>query len=213
MHNPNNKSNVACFASDKFINSLSELKNEFDFNLIFIKNPEKELHNYDFNVLLIDSDILEGEYIVKFINDLKSVSKLLISNSEKTINISFDKKIKRPISIIDLNKRLLKLLTSKEFSKNSSIKIKEYKLNKNEKKLFMGKKFIVVTEKEIQLLELLISQKEPISKKDMLNKVWNYSSEADTHTVETHIYRLRKKIVDKFGDDNVILNKKNGYLI
>ena len=162
---------------------------------------------------MIDSDILKDEYIVKFINDLKSVSKLLISNSGKTKNISFDQKIKRPISITDLNKRLVKLLTSNEFSQNSSIKIKEYKLNKNEKKLFMGKKFIVVTEKEIQLLELLINQKEPISKKDILNKVWNYSSEADTHTVETHIYRLRKKIVDKFGDDNVILNQKNGYLI
>ena len=205
--------NIACFASDKLINSLSELKHEFDFNLLFVKNPEKELQNIDSNVLLVDSEILNDKYIVRFINNLETYSKLLISNSEKFPFISFDEKLKRPISVVDLNKRLVKILTSKQFNKNSSIKIKEYKLNKNEKKLLKGNKFIILTEKEIQLLELFISENDPISKKEILNKVWNYSSEADTHTVETHIYRLRKKILDKFNDDHLILNKKNGYLI
>ena len=35
----------------------------------------------------------------------------------------------------------------------------------------------------------------------------------DTHTVETHIYRLRKKIKDTFNDDNFIISKKDGYII
>ena len=70
-----------------------------------------------------------------------------------------------------------------------------------------------MTEKEIQLLELLFNKEKPIKKKIILEKVWKYSSDADTHTVETHIYRLRKKIIDKFQDDNFIINAKNGYII
>ena len=70
-----------------------------------------------------------------------------------------------------------------------------------------------MTEKEIQLLELLFNKEKPIKKKIILEKVWKYSSDADTHTVETHIYRLRKKIIDKFQDDNFIINTKDGYII
>ena len=85
-------------------------------------------------------------------------------------------------------------------------------MNKNEKKLIKSEKFILLTEKEIQLLELFLSNSEPINNSTILEKVWKYSKSADTHTVETHIYRLRKKIKSKFQDDNFILNNKNGYL-
>ena len=72
---------------------------------------------------------------------------------------------------------------------------------------------ITLTEKEIQLIELFLKNKAPISKDNILSSVWNYSSDADTHTVETHIYRLRKKIIDKFMDDKFILNSKDGYYL
>ena len=75
------------------------------------------------------------------------------------------------------------------------------------------KDFIILTEKEIHLLEILLNSKEPISKNEILAKVWNYSSDTDTHTVETHIYRLRKKINEKFSDDNFLLNNKKGYYL
>ena len=71
----------------------------------------------------------------------------------------------------------------------------------------------MLTEKEIQLLELFLNNKKSISKIKILSLVWNYSSEADTHTVETHIYRLRKKISDKFSDEDFILNGKEGYYL
>ena len=86
-------------------------------------------------------------------------------------------------------------------------------LNKNEKKLSRSGEFIILTEKEVQLLELFLDKKKPISKDNILSLVWNYSSDADTHTVETHIYRLRKKIKDKFNDNNFILSEKKGYFI
>ena len=86
-------------------------------------------------------------------------------------------------------------------------------MNKNEKRLVKDKNYISLTEKEIQLLELLLLNKKPISKNKILEEVWKYSTAADTHTVETHIYRLRKKIKSKFKDENFILNNKNGYLL
>ena len=73
--------------------------------------------------------------------------------------------------------------------------------------------FVILTEKEIQLIELFLYSKKPISKNKILSSVWNYSSDADTHTVETHIYRLRKKINEKFLDSKFILNNKEGYYL
>ena len=104
-----------------------------------------------------------------------------------------------------------KLWQKKKFNKNSSIKINDYLLDKNEKKISKNNIFVTLTEKEIQLLELLLKNKNPVSKNVILSTVWNYSTDADTHTVETHIYRLRKKIHDKFYDEDFILNNKNGY--
>jgi DNA-binding response OmpR family regulator len=118
-----------------------------------------------------------------------------------------------PTSLNEINSIVEQTISKKTFSKNSSILIKDYLLNKNEKKLIKDKNFIILTEKEIQLLDLFLAQNKPISKSKILSLVWNYSSEADTHTVETHIYRLRKKINDKFSDLKFILNNKEGYYL
>ena len=83
-------------------------------------------------------------------------------------------------------------------------------MDKNEK-LIRQNKSVVLTEKEVQLIELFLDNSKPLSKDKILSTVWNYSSEADTHTVETHIYRLRKKINDKFKDNQFIKNNKKGY--
>ena len=65
----------------------------------------------------------------------------------------------------------------------------------------------------MQLIELLFNKKKPLSKKIILKEIWKYSDDADTHTVETHVYRLRKKILNKFNDENFITNSKLGYSI
>ena len=72
---------------------------------------------------------------------------------------------------------------------------------------------MILTEKEIQLLDLFLGNNKPISKDNILSAVWKYSSDTDTHTVETHIYRLRKKISEKFMDEEFILNNKDGYYL
>ena len=112
-----------------------------------------------------------------------------------------------------MNSTVENLLAKKIFNKNSSIKIKDFFLNKNEKKLSKDKNSVILTEKEIQLLELLKKINQPVSKEKILSSVWRYSSDADTHTVETHIYRLRKKINENFSDENFILNNKDGYYL
>ena len=86
-------------------------------------------------------------------------------------------------------------------------------MNKNEKKISDNRNFIILTEKEIQLIELLLNSSKPVSKENILSSVWHYSSDADTHTVETHIYRLRKKINEKFMDENFIFINKDGYYL
>ena len=118
-----------------------------------------------------------------------------------------------PTTLKEINTIVENTAAKIKFYKNSSLQIKNYLLNKNEKKLSKLDNFIILTEKEVQLLELFLNNKKPLSKEYILSSVWNYSSDADTHTVETHIYRLRKKITDKFTDDKLILNNKDGYYL
>ena len=124
-----------------------------------------------------------------------------------------DTNLELPINLKEINTIIENIAAKSKFSKNSSIEIKNYLLNKNEKKLSKLDNFVILTEKEIQLLELFLSKKKPISKDNILSTVWNYSADADTHTVETHIYRLRKKINDKFMDEKFIFNNKKGYYL
>ena len=70
-----------------------------------------------------------------------------------------------------------------------------------------------MTEKEINTIIFLSKSIEPVSIDELQEKVWSYQSNIETHTVETHIYRLRKKILNSFKDSEFIISKKNGYQI
>ena len=203
---------MLCLTTSELNNSLSEVKDYLDFNITFSQDFKKDIESSKYSGIIIDADILDQD-LTTLLNSIENKIKVLISNAENKHNFLSNKIIDRPFSIVNLNKIILNLITGDKFNKNSSIKIKDYVLDKNEKKLKKDNLFIFVTEKEIQLIELLLMSKDPISKKNILKKVWLYSSEADTHTVETHIYRLRKKIQEKFNDDNLIVNVKEGYLI
>ena len=204
--------NVLTFGSRNFNTSLEELKDYLNFKLTFAdKEINKEtLNNHD--VLILHQDGLLGDSLEKLLKDSKKI-KILVSNKSDKKNDQFNEIISLPLKISDLNQIVENAVTKKNFNKNSSILIKQYKLDKNEKKLIKNKNYILLTEKEIQLLELFLDNKKPISKNIILKEVWKYSTSADTHTVETHIYRLRKKIKSKFSDENFILNNKDGYLL
>ena len=208
------KINVLIFGSKNFNTSLEELKDFFIFRLSYNSvYSEKNLFE-DYDILLVHEDYLDSDKIKKkeFLSKNDKI-KILISNTSDDLANLFQEKLSLPFAIKDLNKIVEDSFAKKNFNQNSSIKIKDYILDKNEKKLIKDKAHIFLTEKEIQLLELLLLNKCSVNKDKILKKVWNYADDADTHTVETHIYRLRKKIKNKFFDESFILNDKEGYLL
>ncbi len=197
--------NVTILGPSSFITTLNELK-------IFLKfNPLPNNLDVNSNIILFHVDVLKDKRQKSYIENNSAIK--ICAGKGKDLPENYDASLKLPTTIKEINAVVENTVAKKKFSKNSSIKIKKYLLNKNEKKLSKFDNFIILTEKEIQLLELLLNNKKPISKDNILSSVWNYSSDADTHTVETHIYRLRKKILDNFMDEKFILNSKEGYYL
>ena len=204
------KLNVLILGPSSFTSTLIELKSYLKFNLYKdILSVYK--HKINLDLVILHKDVLVDSKKLSIFDENNLIKILATGESDKINNYAGI--LKLPTTLNEINSIVEEAAVKKIFSKNSAIKIKKYLLDKNEKKLIKDKNFIILTEKEIQLLELFLSLKKPISKNKILTVVWNYSDDADTHTVETHIYRLRKKINDKFSDENFILNKRNGYYI
>jgi hypothetical protein len=108
-----------------------------------------------------------------------------------------------------INIQLIKI----KFSHQSKIIIKGYELNLNSKFFSKTDLSLKLTEKEIEIILYLNERKTKHNVSDLQKNIWGYSVDMETHTVETHIYRLRKKIKDKFNDDNFILSHEDGYFI
>tara|TARA_B100001093_G_scaffold504462_1_gene560346 strand:- start:1056 stop:1661 length:606 start_codon:yes stop_codon:yes gene_type:complete len=198
-------SKVIILGPSSFVSTLNELKTFLKFN------PLSGDLNIDHDIILFHNDALKDDKQKNFIEKSKSIKICAVNKKETTNN--WDAKLELPATLKEINAIIENTLAKKKFNKNSSIEIKKYLLNKNEKKFSKLDEFIILTEKEVHLLELFLNSKKPISKNIILSTVWNYSADADTHTVETHIYRLRKKISDKFKDDKFILNNKDGYYL
>ena len=118
-----------------------------------------------------------------------------------------------PFTIFDFKKKIISLIAKNEFKKNSLIHLSGYIIDKNERNIKKDNLELQLSEKEINFLILFTENKGPISKNLLLKNVWNYSTGSETHTVETHIHRLRKKILKKFGDNDFIKNNNKGYYI
>ena len=199
------KLNVRILGPASFILTLNELKKFLKFN------PLLDNLNDNFNIILFHIDALKDKKQKEFIDTNNSIK--ICAGKKQDLKDNLNVNLELPTTLKEINAIVENIVAKKQFNKNSSIDIKSYLLNKNEKKLSKLDQFIILTEKEIQLLELLLINKKPISKINILSSVWKYSSDTDTHTVETHIYRLRKKIIDKFMDDKFILNNKDGYYL
>ena len=104
-------------------------------------------------------------------------------------------------------------LLKQKYIDQSEIKIKEYILDLNSREITKDKKQLKLTEREIDIILHLHENKRPQSIEIFQKSVWGHTSVLETHTVETHIYRLRKKIKDKFNDENFIISLDNGYKI
>ena len=172
---------------------LYQVFNEISESLNFeiIQFNEKDLKEFNFdqknNYLIISEKKIEG---VK--------NNLILDN----LPIKFEKLIE----IINI-----KFLRNK-FLDQSHIKIGKYNLDLNSRKISFENKSLNLTEREINLI-IFIKDKKNVTVKELQKKVWDYSPDLDTHTVETHIYRLRKKMKETFGNESFILNTSNGYSI
>jgi DNA-binding CsgD family transcriptional regulator len=199
------KLNVLILGPSSFVSTLNELQKFLKFNPLF--NNINDNHN----IILFHVDVLQDLKQKNYIERNDSLK--ICAGSSKNIAGNYDASLELPTSLKEINSTIENAAAKNLFNMNSSIKIKNYVLNKNEKKLSKLSNYIILTEKEVQLLELFLNSQIPISKDKILSSVWNYSSDADTHTVETHIYRLRKKIIDKFSDEKFIQNSKEGYYL
>jgi len=208
------QNNLLVFGTKNFKNSLNEIKDYLDFSPIFF-NDDTLLNDQisTIDALLIESAVCNEKRYLSIISSINNKPVLLIDKLGFPKKCNYTNKILSPFTLFDLNTMVVALITSEKFNQNSFIKIKQYTVDKNEKKLTKGHLSITVTEREIHLIELLFNENKPQSKTNLLKKIWKYSEDADTHTVETHIYRLRKKILAKFNDENFIINSNVGYSI
>ncbi len=177
-------------------------------------------HYEDLNFCLKDAE--KGNHLVVFfvkpseeINKYNFPSILAMKSMDKSNKISntLNEKIKIPFTIFDFKEKIISAIAKNEFKKNSLINLKGYIIDKNERKIKKNNLELQLSEKEVDFLILFSENNNPIKRDLVLEKVWNYSGETETHTVETHIHRLRKKILDKFNDNDFIKNNKKGYFI
>ena len=170
---------------------LEEIKENFEFKLEFYEK-ERELEN-------LENDNL-SDYLV--------ITKKKLSNLKKQIIID-----KSPININDLIQTLNINFLKSKFIEQSKIDLGRYYLDLNSRILNQNEKELELTEKESSILIFLKQSKDPVKIDQLQEKVWGYNSELETHTVETHVYRLRKKINDKFYDNEFIISDKKGYFL
>ena len=206
--------NILVFSSNNFNKTLDKIKNKLNFNLIIYDSKEylkKTIHDY--HVLLLDNEFLKKKEVdfIKFESFKLPILLLVEPQAKVKKNFIFHDQLYFPFNILVLKKKVNDLISSYKFSKNSSVNIKNYIIDKNLKIMKKDNVSINLTEKEVNLLVLLNEEKKPLNKTLILKKIWQYSTDADTHTVETHIYRLRKKVLDKFGDREFINIFKEGY--
>ena len=178
-------------------NVLFEVKDFLNFEVV---NYENE------NVFL---EKIEKENSIK---NYTIVTKTFLNNkniNQKSI-IYLDNK---PINFILLIDKINTNLLKQRFSFQSNINIKNYTLNLNSRVISRNENELKLTEREIEIILFLNDKKKPQNINILQKEVWSYATDLETHTVETHIYRLRKKISDKFKDGDFILSSKEGYLI
>tara|TARA_B100000965_G_scaffold39579_1_gene29133 strand:- start:745 stop:1332 length:588 start_codon:yes stop_codon:yes gene_type:complete len=192
-----NKQSIIVYNFDILFNILNEVKQNLKFDLVK-SNSEKEILNIDTTKY--------GNYLIltgknhNFKNNEISKNKFLMLDNTPI-------KIEKLVDLLNIN------LLKQKYNNQSEIILKKYKIDLNSRKIFIEEKFLKLTEKEIEIILYLNNHTEPKNIQSLQKEVWGYISDLETHTVETHIYRLRKKIKEYFNDENFIVSSKSGYYL
>ena len=183
-----------------FYDIISELKEHIDYELLKFENKEIFFDKFKTKSISIENSILvvpESEYnlFVKNINEDQII------------------KYKPPINIFKFIENLNVKFIQKKYQDQSNINVKNFFLDINSRELKKDKIILKLTERETDMILFLNKSKKPVNVTTLEKEIWQHSSELETHTVETHIYRLRKKIKAEFGNDDLIKSNKDGYII
>ena len=147
-------------------------------------------------------------------NQIKEFKNYIIITKSKNLNfhnvISIDN---LPLNIFKLIEKINVSLLKSQFSEQSQFIINDYIIDLNSREIISKNKKLKLTEKEIDTIIYLSKNKVPVSINELQKNVWSYQSDIETHTVETHVYRLRKKFLKTFKDENFIISNKGGYFI
>ena len=184
------KQNLIIYKFKSLYHILEELDLDLNFKIFFVDTRDSlknKLINHNNSLIITNSKHSDiGNHFV-FENTPVNIFKLI-----EKVNIEF-----------------LKL----QFSNQSQVKVNNYNINLNSREMVINDTKLKLTEKEINTITYLSKSKKPVSIDELQAEVWSYQSDIETHTVETHIYRLRKKISNTFNDKDFIVSKKNGYQI
>ena len=178
----------------------------YKFTSLFQILEELDL-DLNFNVIFVDSE--------KSLNDkVKNLNNYLIISNKKYSDIDNQFVLDTtPIKIFQLVEKMNIEFLKLQFNSQSEVKINNYIINLNSREMLKNITKLKLTEKEINTISYLSKSDKPVNIEELQEKVWSYQSDIETHTVETHIYRLRKKILNSFNDNEFIISKKNGYQI
>ena len=178
----------------------------FKFNSLFkiIKELEEELN---FDIIEVSKEIDLAGKAKKFNNSLIITKKVINVKSNQLILNQL------PIKITKLLEKINIELIKFQFNEKSRIDIGNYKIDLNSRQLIFNNQMLKLTEKEANIITYLYKSNSPVKINQLQKEVWGFKSKLETHTVETHIYRLRKKILQMFKDGDFIISKKNGYKI
>ena len=176
---------------------FNEVKNSLNFKIFQINLSE-------IDVRLADID----ENSIFLINDITKINKFTNLDTNKVLELN-----NLPISFLKLIEKINLLFLKINYQSKSEVKIKNYSLNLNDRSISKENKNTKLTEKELEIILYLSNKKKPKTIIELQNEIWKYNSDLETHTVETHVYRLRKKIQKIFEDQNFILSSKDGYYL
>jgi len=211
---------IVTVGSDVFFECIRE--QNLDYNINQLKTFKEASH------LFKNYNVQDGFIFLFFLDNLE---KIKISEAKKVmfpkIFLSSDPKqfkdlkkdnlfstfLQTPISFLDLEKIIKLSILKFKFHFQAKIEIGQYILDKNKRTLSVGRKNIKLTEKEQDIILYLFGKKSGANKKDIMKDIWSYSEKVDTHTYETHLYRLRQKIQIKLKDKNFIEIREGKYFL
>ena len=161
----------------------------------------------NFNIIFVDSENSLNQQV-------SNLNNYLVISNKNHLNITNQFVLdKTPINIFKLIEKINIEFLKIQFNSQSEMKVNNYIIDLNSREMLVNNKKLKLTEKEINTITYLSKSNKPVSIDELQEKVWSYQSDMETHTVETHIYRLRKKILNTFNDNEFIISKKNGYKI